>query len=78
VLDQEVAAARAIAEQPGDLMCRIGIDLAALRHRPGAAAAFAWMVEVPDLVDASVCVLVFLAHRALLLRPRAGAYGQIV
>jgi hypothetical protein len=30
------------------------------------------MVEMPDFVDVSVCVSVFLAHRALLLRPRGG------
>jgi hypothetical protein len=61
-----------VAEELGDLMRGIGIDLAALRHRPGAAAALARMIEMPDFVDVSVCVLVFLAHRALLLRPRRG------
>jgi hypothetical protein len=53
-------------------VCGIGIDLTALRHRPGAPPALARMVEVPDLVGVPVCFSVFLAHRALLLRPRGG------
>jgi hypothetical protein len=62
VFDQEIAAARAIAEQGGDLMRRVRIGLAALRHRPGPAAALARMLEMPDFVDVCVCVSVFLAH----------------
>src|SRR6185369_1731227 len=51
VLDQQVAAARKIAEQLLDLICGGRIDLAPLRRRLGAPAALAGMIEFTHLLD---------------------------
>ena len=45
VLDQEIAAARPVAEQNGDLRAGLWIDLAPLRGRFGSPASFAGMIE---------------------------------
>ena len=74
VLDQEVAAARAVVEERCDLVRRIRIDLAALRHWARAAPSLTGMLEMPDFVDVSVSVLLFLAHRA----SAAAAAGRLL
>src|SRR5262249_46435719 len=49
--NQEIAAARLVAEQEFDLMRRGRINLAALRRCLGALAALAGMVEFADFMD---------------------------
>jgi hypothetical protein len=51
VLDQEIAAARPVAEQKLDVMGGGRIDLAAFWRRLGAPATFAGMIEFANLVD---------------------------
>jgi hypothetical protein len=50
MLDQEVAAARPITEQNGDLLTSLRIDLASLGSRLGAPASLARMLERTNLL----------------------------
>ena len=50
VLDQQVAPPRPVAKQQFDLVCRGGIDLAALGRRFGPLAPLAGMLERADLM----------------------------
>ncbi len=55
VLDQEIAAARPVAEQKLDLMRGGGIDLAALGGRLGPPSSRTWVLEWLDLVHVMRC-----------------------